>query len=175
MGCYLACGIATEISVSKKRMTGGFATKEEIVNNLIGKLKPSVYNIEETENYVNFIIKKDVFEKNIISFIKEQLEKAAYSYMEEATENVKNLEGKNFDELMKIADQRSMVEFQLLGGDVSYLSDGEYRCDANIIHYISDGKISMECYYDIFRYLRETIVESSNNPLKDAAVITITD
>ena len=44
---------------------------------------------------------------------------------------------------------------------------------ADIIEYISDGKIIMECWDSMFRYIRNLIVNSSNNPIKIAAVITL--
>ena len=44
---------------------------------------------------------------------------------------------------------------------------------ADIIVYMIDGKILMECYADMFRYLRNLILKNSNNPIKTSAVISI--
>jgi len=58
--------------------------------------------------------------------------------------------------------------------DISYIFTN-LRCDAtvNMVNYITDGKIIMECWYNIFKYLREKLVNATDNVLKDALFLTI--
>ena len=82
------------------------------------------------------------------------------------------------DEIMEYADIRSCICFQLdrgtiVSNNVNYLIPG-HTAFADIIDYISDGKIIMECWNELFSYLRKAIIKSSNNPIRTAVVVTIT-
>jgi len=154
-------------------------TKDEIINSLSKKMNLSIYNIEESENYVYLKLKKEILEENIISFIKEQFKKIDSSWAKKYYDEICKLEVKKYDELMEIAKEKSITPFQYSEGsiysnDVSYLIDGNNYCCADVISYFSEGKVIMECYSCLFEYFRETIIESTDNPIKDAFVITIT-
>ena len=58
--------------------------------------------------------------------------------------------------------------------DISYLdSEGSCEIFCNLIDFIGDGKVLFECYNEIFTYLRNCIINSSSNPIRTAAFITI--
>ena len=60
----------------------------------------------------------------------------------------------------------------LFTNDISYIGDG-LTIFADLITYLNDGKIVMETYYDMFRYFRNTIIKSSDSPIKTSAMISI--
>lgn len=180
MGRYLACCIATTITVEKvKDRFSNPSTKNEIINMLSEKINLGIYNIKEDEENVYFELKEDVFEKNATSFIKEQLKKIDLKHIKEDYEEICKLEGKKYNELMKVAKKKSIESFQYLNGsifcnDASYLTNGEYNCYADVIIYLIEGKVIFESYYTMFKYFRKLILESTDNPIKDAVVVTIT-
>lgn len=176
MGQYLDCGIATEIIVEKRRNS-----TEKILEKIKNKIDLNIYNISQNDELVCLDIKEDVFEKYAIPFIEEQLEMVKSNLTTEkelkSLKNLEELKGKSYEELIKISNEKSNYFFQRLEGnrfcnDVSYLTDGDIAY-ADVISYISDGKIYMECYHDIFDYIRKLIIKSSKNPIRTAAVVTI--
>lgn len=179
MGQYLCCGIATGITAKKVNIEGWkMLTKKQIIDKLNNQLNLDIYDIEEDEKNVYFSIKKDIFEENIIPFIKEQLLKVNSTSIKEDVEEISKLEGKNYSELMNIAKEKSVIPFQYFEGyrvtnNVTYLSDYDFLCYADVISYLFDGKIIIESYGDLFDYLRKSIIQSSDNPIRDAAIVTM--
>ena len=115
--------------------------------------------------------------KYVVDFIIEQ-SKFFYEYNNTKKE-LQKLKGLKYDELINIAKEQSLTNFQFLPRNVfcnyaSYLtSDTNCRISCDIISFIGDGKVYLECYYDIFTYLRNCIINSSNNPIRTSTVITI--
>lgn len=175
MGRFLSCGIAKTIIVKKDNYT-----KEEI----LGKLKKSIdLNIYmkpwENERYLFLEMKREFIENYAIKFVEEQLKTAEKNdnQKEDYKNLIKQLKDKKYDDLVQIAEHKQYENFQLIEGseysnDISYITNG-LTVFADIISYIDDGKILMECYYDMFRYLRNLIIKSSINPIKTSAVISI--
>lgn len=176
MGQYLSCGIATEIIVEKR-----WDSTEKILEKMKNKIDLNIYDISQDDKYICLSIKEDIFEKYAIPFIEEQLEPVKNNLTTEkelrSLKNFEELKGKSYEELIKISNEKSNYFFQRTEGnrvcnDVSYLTDGNIAY-ADVINYISDGKIFMECYHDIFDYIRSLMIKSSTNPIRTAAVVTI--
>lgn len=176
MGQYLSFGIAKSIIIDKE----GYP-KEKVLKKIEKSIDLNIFKQpEETEKYLILDLKEDIMEKYAIKFIEEQLEIAEENTEEKISNNncIKELENKKYAELMEIAEQKKYLNFQFLEGcivtnDVSYLTDG-LTAFADIIIYLSDGKIIMECYNAIFRYIRNQIIKNSANPIKTAMVVSIT-
>ena len=78
---------------------------------------------------------------------------------------------------MEIAEKRQYAEFQLIEGnrfsnDISYIAE-DLTIFADIIIYLFRGKVLMEEYYGVFRYMRNLIIKNSNNPIKTSVVVSI--
>lgn len=175
MSMWLTCGIATKITVIKNR-----DSKENILKDLEKEIDLDIYNITEDAENVFLNIKEKMFEDNATTFVKEQLEiftNQSFNWNAMLKE-LEKLENKSYNELMEIAKKHECMCFQFMEGcfannNVNYLIAG-HTAYVDVIEYISDGKIFMECWNDIFYYLRNAIISSSNNPIKTATVITIT-
>lgn len=173
MGTFLGCGIAKTIIVKKERYT-----REEILEKIKKTIDLNIYNNPlENEKYLLLEMKREFIEKYAIKFIEEQLEIAVENTSEEHKSLIKELKDKKYDELMQIAEEKQYQNFQLIKGniysnDISYIAN-KLTIFADIIVYMIDGKILMECYADMFRYLRNLILKNSNNPIKTSAVISI--
>lgn len=173
MGTFLGCGIAKTIIVKKERYT-----REEILEKIKKTIDLNIYNNPlENEKYLLLEMKREFIEKYAIKFIEEQLEIAVKNTSEEYKSLIKELKDKKYHELMQIAEEKQYQNFQLIEGniysnDISYIAN-KLTIFADIIVYMIDGKILMECYADMFRYLRNLILKNSNNPIKTSAVISI--
>lgn len=176
MGRFLECGIAKTIKVEKDRYS-----KEEILNKLAKSVDLNIYDaIEEREKYFELELKKDIMEKYAVKFVEEQL-KIAGEDINEISGNkmsLKDLENKKYEELMEIANSSKCYNFQLrecfagFSNDISYIARELSIC-ADIIEFLGNGKIIMECYGNVFRYLRNLAIKNSDNPIKTAMMVTI--
>ena len=58
--------------------------------------------------------------------------------------------------------------------DINYIAEesnlGMY---ADILSFFSCGKVLIECYNELFDYLRDKIIKAIDNPLKDSIFITL--
>ena len=171
MGRYLSCGIAERILVDKERYS-----KDEILDKIKDSIDINIYDTDESEEYVELKLKKDILEKYAIKFIEEQLKIAKINNSK--IERLKELENKKYEELMEIAHEKRYINFEFLEGyigfsnDISYLADG-LTITADIIDFLNDGKIIIECYYNLFRYFRNQVIQNSSNPIRTAMVVSL--
>ena len=176
MGRYIACGIATEMVIEKEWKNDD---NNEILKDLGKKVDLNLYEITEEEARIILTMKKEIFEKNAVDCILEQLKYCRQRQREEDEEKIKQLKDLKYDELMKIAEKKSICSFQLNKGnyyssDISYLlenSRANIFCD--MVFYVLDGKIILECWYDVFTYLRKCIINSSTSTIKTSLVVDI--
>lgn len=182
MGKFLCVGIATKVFVKKD----GYS-KEKIINQLKKTLDLKIYDEPiEDEKFLLLGMKTEYIEKYAVPFVEEQLKIVLENMVdieeyERISKNLKELlensKGKNYEELMQMAEEQQSINFELAEGnlftnDISYIGDG-LTIFADLITYLNDGKIIMESYYDMFRYFRNTIIKSSNSPIKTSAMISI--
>ena len=182
MGRFLCVGIATKVFVKKD----GYS-KEKIMYQLKKSLDLKIYDEPiEDEKFLLLGMKKEYIEKYAVPFVEEQLKivlenMADIEDYERISKNLKELlensKGKNYKELMQMAEEQHNINFELAEGnlftnDISYIGDW-LTIFADLITYLNDGKIVMETYYDMFRYFRNTIIKSSDSPIKTSAMISI--
>ena len=175
MSRWLTCGIATRITVIKDG-----DTKENIINELQKELDLNIYNVGEDSKCVYLDMKENMFKEYAIAFVKEQLStlKVEETYLKNELAKLDEIANDSYDEIMEYADICSCICFQLdkgtiVSNNVNYLIPG-HTAFADVIDYISDGKIIMECWNELFSYLRKAIIKGSNNPIRTAVVVTIT-
>ena len=175
MGRYLACGIATSIAIRKSSSY----TDKELLDDVGKNVDLNIYNIKETEKYLILDIKEKILEDNLIIYIQEQLSKFASqtNILMEEMQKLEKLKGKSYNELMELSKEYVSYNFQMMEGcpvanDITYISNKTYIF-ADIICYISDGKIIMEDYNDLFTYLRNARISTSNNKIRTATIISI--
>ena len=88
------------------------------------------------------------------------------------------LKNKTYDEIIEIAKRKCVYNFQYMEGyvvnnRVSYLFKRGVDAYCNLISIEYDGKAIFECYFDIFSLLRNSIIDSLQNELKYALVVTL--
>ena len=177
MGQYIGCGVATELSVRK-----GKYSKSEILKEMEKELDLSIYNISENENEIYFNIKDDIFDKNILPFIIEQMEDLAkerksidedikilkeFNSFKEFQKEYRNNEEKEYNDLINI-----LLEYEWDLWKISTLSN-DFNVSGTALLYLYNGKVIMEEYKSLFYYLRKNIIKGSKNPLKTAFIIDL--
>ena len=182
MGSYLSVGIAKKIFIKKRR--GKFETessKENALKEISNEIDLDIYKISIFDDYIILDIKEEILEKNLVNLLKMQFNNFrtdAYE-REELSTQINKIENKKFSEIIEISKEKSCLNFQMCENgyccnDISYISNsGNIDISADFISMIFDGKIIMECYYNLFYYLRKSIIEKMDNPLKTSIFITI--
>lgn len=178
MGQYLNFGIATTIYAKKNDSY----TPTEIKNALMECLNLEIYTMHENKKYIYLLLKEDIFMKNYEKLIKKE-----YKIL-----NAKDSDYEVFDEIKDMSYGKllkglqdknicySRFQFTDAGGyytnNISYILYPNYNIEvsADIITYYLSEKVLFEGYYDIFSYIRNKIISSMDNPLKDAVFVTIT-
>lgn len=178
MGRYLSCGIADTIYINSLKDD---RKDEEALVRIGENIDLSIYDRIDKQNdeYIILKLKREVFEKNIASFIEEQLEFLDDNDKASLNEVLEKIKGKSYDELMEIAKKRNLYGFSYLNGNIlcnaAYYLDSSMKsrifCD--MVDILSEGKIIIEYYVGFFSYLRKCIIEKSKNPLKSALILTV--
>ena len=175
MGRYLSCGIATKITILKR-----YNEENDIIMERIGKnIDLNIYERIDYDDGIVLQMKKDILEKNIVDFIVEQSNYFKDGIEKDTLDKLEQLKGLPFEEMIEVAREKYIYKFQFLEGnrvcnDISYLDphgDNDRYCD--IIDFISDGKVFLECYWDIFTYFRNCIIQLSKSPIRTGFVVTI--
>ncbi len=180
MGLGIAVGVATEIHIEKK---GDFKTfsKEEILESVKDSLDLTLYNITEDEKHVNLDIKEEIFMDNIYDLLVKELED--FDIRDNEKQKLDNLlerikDAKSMEEIEKITTEDYQYFFHFLNGcpweSISYISKDELCIFATLFTYSFSFKVVMECYFELFNYLRKKLQKSIDNPLKDDVFLMIT-
>ena len=177
---YLCFGIATKIII-KNSLKCKDEKLEEKLKRLECNLDLNLYDIHYTDNSIILEIKKDIFEKNAIKFIIEQWTNIEYKDRLYIIDQYLILADSKYGRLIEIATDRIIPSLRFFKSenvfnDISYidtLRESDILCD--LFCYLVDSKISIQNEECALNYLRKCIIESSRNPIKKAAVISISE
>jgi hypothetical protein len=172
VGQYLGIGIVTECAASKRELESGGISKEELIAKMETEFyfEPSIYDFSETENSILFTLKPEVFEKQLLPFLRDFY---PFIYMDSKgyVETLNEIEKINSSEWLQLAGDKSCAEFQLDEyGEKYYLYfDKPFRpsvvISSSSILLSFEGKILMECYgkqFNFFKYcIQQTFTEYS--------------
>lgn len=182
MSKYLCVGLAKEIMVSIKDED----MAKRIEEDFFSKVEKNLYNVEITSfknsssQYLVFKLKDDMLFKYAMDLMIEQHQKYLKSrHSKEAIKYYQNLKSKNkeeFIELINNENNRYLYNFDLgwYGFDFSYIF--EERVSAYITEFLEfhcSEKTYMEEYYTFFNYIRNLLLNSTENPLKTALAISL--
>ena len=175
MGQYLACGIATKITILKKYSKDN----DNILERIEKKIDLNLYNQIDYDDSIVLEIKRDIFEENVINFIIEQAEDFFETDKDYTIRQLDTLKGLKYDDLINVSKEKRISSFHFFDGysyicnDINYIDKQCKDIYCDIISFICDGKVFFESCYDIFTYLRNRIIKSSNNPIRTATVVTM--
>ncbi|MBP3502814.1 MAG: hypothetical protein J6K42_05005 [Clostridia bacterium] len=182
MSKYLCVGLAKQITVEVKDEK--MAKKVEL--DFFEKVERSLYNVQyETEKnknvlYIIFNLKDDMIAKYAMDLFIEQHEKYIKSYYSnDAIEYYKNIKNKDKKEILNLINTENnpyIYNFRLgwFGFDASYLfKESVYAYITEFLTFHCSEKTYMEVYSTFFRYMRNVLVNSTDNPLKTALAVSL--
>lgn len=182
MSKYLCVGLAREIVVAVRDEE----MAKEVELDFFKKVDRDLYNVqyepidEEKISYLFFNLKDEMMAKYAMDLMIEQHEKYIKSrYSEKAIEYFKNIKSKDEKEIINLINTENnpnIYTFRLgwLGFDISYLFEkrvGAYITEFTTFHCLE--KTFMEEYSDFFRYMRNLLVNSTDNPLRTALAVSL--
>lgn len=173
MGTYLSVAVATTIYIRKNSSS---ETIDSIKDNLDQNFDLSNYSIKSSEKYFVLDLKSKIFEEEILNLMQEIVNTLPENLKSYTNEDIEEIKGKKISEILKLAEEHPLgfqyLEGSIVCNDISYLLKG-HSGFADVIDLINDGKILMECYSDMFYFLRTNLVKALRTKLRKSIVITI--
>ena len=182
MGQSIIVGTATKIYVKEEDNYSTY-NLEQIKEILSKKLNLNLYDITEDKNQVCLSIKPKIFSENILSLLQNEYEILGVDinnkYNKELFEKIKHIP---YNQLLNEIETKNLntYDFQFLEGcyhlcnDISYIAnDRKITLCADMIAFYLSEKVLLEAYNDLFDYLRNKIIKTIDNPLKDDVFITL--
>ena len=173
MGEFLQTSIMYEATVpkKKKRWMGAYS-KDEILNVLGKYIDLELYEINEDEEDVKLVIKKDVFVNNLKTFLLEQRQLMPSDETE--TKLLELIDTRDYEHIMGEIHATTYFDLFETDGSIGYvLEDLDTRVYFKGLCYFTEGKAWLECYYELCVYLGNLIRRSTDNPLKGSVIIHI--
>lgn len=183
MGRYLTIGITTKLSFEKKKAESFFESVQEAIEYVEDNYAPSdVYDRTENEEYVTFSIKDTILETGLIDFLRDFYSaRLAYGKSPQKSDYIiaELKKAKTAEEIMDMAERKCWEYFQ----EDSYWESICIKHQAwnSLYAYVEgidlsiDGKILMESYETLFKFLTSIIREKFNKyPISKTLLVTIT-
>lgn len=182
MSKYLSVGIAKEIIVEVSNEEMANKIKDEFFE----KVDKDLYTVEffsaekSRKIDVYFELKDDILAEHAMDLMIEQNQKYIKSDdSDEAIEYYKNIKSKSKEEILELINTENnpyLYKFTLgwYGFDIGYLF--KERVDAYITEFITfhtSEKTFMEEYYTFFNYMRNLLINSTDNPLRTALAVSL--
>ena len=182
MGQYIIIGTATNIYAKNSSQYSTY-NLEQIKQILSKKLNLNLYDIMEDEDQIRLSIKPKIFSENILSLLQNEYEVLGIDitneYNKELFEKIKHTP---YNQLLDEIEDKNIntYNFQFLEGyyfvnnDISYIAnERDLTVCADIVAFYLSEKAFLEAHYDLFGYLRNKIIKTMDNPLKDNVFITL--
>ena len=182
MSKYLSVGIAKEIIVEVSNEVMANKIKDEFFK----KVDKNLYDVEfvnaEGARMINvrFVLKDDMLAEHAMDLMIEQNQKYIKSkHSDEAIEYYKNIKRKSKEEILELINTENnpyLYKFTLgwYSFDIGYLF--EERVNAFITEFVTfhtSEKTFMEEYYTFFNYMRNLLINSTDNPLRTTLVVSL--
>lgn len=169
MGQSLQMGICHQMLIGKREI--GKTTIEKIKEEL-GKLANlELFDFEESEENISFIIKESVVQEQLQMFLSEQFSLYDQSYAEDFSELLSEIKKRqSLDEIIELAKEKEFRFFQHNNVyDIIVISPWQTaRVDTSLLVIFIEGKLMMESYNSFLRYLESLLRASSSQAISGA-------
>ena len=182
MSKYLCVGIAKEVIAEAKDENMAKIIEKEFFK----KFERNLYNVELSTSekskklYVVFRLKDDILAEHAMDLMIEQNEKYMKSeHSKEAIEYYKNIKRKTKEEILKLIDTENnlyLYNFKIgwYGFDIGYIfTETVSAYITEFVTFHCSQKTFMEEYYEFFNYIRNILINSTDNPLRTAIAISL--
>lgn len=177
----LCFGLATKIII-KQNSNFEKESNNERLKRIGEKIDLSLYDRKDYEDYTVLEIKKEIFEENAIKFIVEQYinmeSKDRLSVMAELL----RMNDSKYEKIMYYVKNNLINSLQFFDGDktnndISYLdSFRKSKISCDLICYLCRKNIVFDDgYNEMFNYIKKCIQNSSENEIRTAVVIALSD
>ena len=177
MGQYIQAGICNRIKVSKREMEQNRVNFEEFKEGLAKEISLELYEVEEFESAYIFSLRNDVLENgDLVKFLVEQYELLNIA-KDRTVKIIDSLKAVGrADDIIELAEQKKYENFQSISiYDNIYCTLWEHRVmvEYEMMIFLLEGKIVMECYRRFLRYIENLIVKISSYELRGAVKVLI--
>lgn len=182
MSKYLCVGIAKEIMVEVKNEEMAKRVEEDFYEKVEKNLFEAELITSERTNklYLIFKLNDDILAEHAMDLMIEQNQKYIKSkYSNEAIEYYKNIKCKSKEEILELIDTENNpylfnIALGWYGFDIGYLFKEDVS--AYITEFVTfhcSEKTFMEEYYIFFNYMRNLLINSTDNPLRTALAVSL--
>jgi len=171
MGSHIQFGIAKRMRIKK---TENWKEILERIQQTVGK---DFYRVRMRGKEMVLTLKDTVIEKYLVDFIEEQAMQCDSHTRSCILKETSMLKGKKYTDMVEEFDigDHKLLQLSNYWADVSYL-DPEQQAEIDVeerIVYVIGGRTYIDNYAEIFTYLRNAIIASSQNPIRTALVLTM--
>ncbi|MFC0212099.1 hypothetical protein ACFFK0_06460 [Paenibacillus chartarius] len=170
MGQYLQAGICYQI-VIRKREFADIITTEQLCEELNKEIDISIFNPEETNEHVRFVIKEEIVLEQLHDFMEHQFSLYNAAYQDEFSTVLSEIsKKKSLATIIELAKEKQFRFFQ--ESDVlqnfTVLSWKSIGVKVSLLAFLCEGKILMECYGDFMQYLERLVRSNSKQTIAGA-------
>ncbi|MBT2292683.1 hypothetical protein J7E73_26845 [Paenibacillus albidus] len=169
MGQYLQMGICHQMLIRKNEIE---KTTIEKIKGELGKLVDlELFDFEESEADVSFVIKESVVQEQLHMFLSEQFSLYDQSYAEDFSELLSEIEKrKSLVEIIELAEEKEFRFFQHnnVHDSIEISPWQTTRVDTSLLVVYIEGKLLMESYNSFLRYLENLVRASSSQAISGA-------
>lgn len=169
MGQYLQMGICHKMLFGKREI--GKTTIDKIKGELGKLVDLELFDFEESEENISFIIKESVVQEQLQMFLSEQFSLYDQSYAEDFSELLSEIKKRqSLDEIIELAKEKEFRLFQHNNVyDIIEISPWQTaRVDTSLLVIFIEGKLMMESYNSFLRYLENLVRASSSQAISGA-------
>ncbi|MBT2282212.1 hypothetical protein J7E78_01425 [Paenibacillus polymyxa] len=169
MGQYLQMGICHQMLIGKREIE---KTTIEKIKGELGKLiNLELFDLEESEENISFIIKESVVQEQLHMFLSEQFSLYDQSYAEDFSELLLEIEKRqSLVEIIELAEEKEFRFFK--NSEVYDYVDitpwSRIRVETSLMLFFFEGKLLMESYCSFLRYLENMVRVSSSQAISGA-------
>ncbi|MCM3591232.1 hypothetical protein EN829_033710 [Mesorhizobium sp. M00.F.Ca.ET.186.01.1.1] len=170
MGQYLQAGICYQL-VIRKREFADVITTEQLCEELNKEFDISLFDVEETDEHVRFLIKEAVVLEQLHDFMQQQFSLYDGGYVDIFESILSKIsQKKSLTEIIDFAKEKKSRFFNET--DVyqhfTVLSWKSIGVKVSLLTFLCEGKILMECYGDFLQYLEKLVRSNSKQTIAGA-------
>lgn len=170
MGQYLQAGICYQIVIRKREFTD-VITNEQLCEELNKEIDISLFDLEETDEHVRFLIKEEIVLEQLHEFMQQQFLLYNEGYTNEFESILSEIsKKKSLTDIIELAKEKQSRFFQ--ESDVlqhfTVFSWKRVGVKVSLLTFFVEGKILMECYNDFLRYVEKLVHSNSKHAIAGA-------
>jgi len=185
MGQYIEFGLCYEIIIPPEAIetiNKEYATLEKYlpVFEKETNIKIDLYDIEKIKNYYKLTLKESVFSsQHLASFLNDFIQDLNTKDDEERKKLIEELKTDlSRESLIELAKTKYYINFQhsyIIEHIYGFSFGRDIRVQYNYINFFMEGKVIMECYGTLFRYIENMLRKNHNEELRYSTKVFLSE